>query len=468
MNLRNNDNSLAIIDLVADYEMKAQDGVAVFFEEAAFLSLTDYYEQERMPERALEVAVQALDCHPFSVNLFLRKALLLIRSHQEAKALEVLTKAEALSPNDLKVQLLQVEAIAHLGDTTEALAILEKLKTTADASELARIYVTEAVVYECLEYYDQMFFALKSALEVDFSNTQALERLWLCVELSKKFDESIELNEYVLDNDPYSYLAWYNLGHSFAFTGQYEKAVEAYEYAYLINENFEFAYRDCAEMCFELLQYEQALNCYFEVLEHFEPDADLYMRIGQCYFHLNRIKEARNNLSRAAIMDAMNDEAFYFIGMCYAQESDWNNAALFFEKAIDIESRREEYFIHIAEGYQHLGRVEEAEEHYQEATEIAPEQVSCWYAYAKFLITTNRVKEAFEVLKEAADYILSTELSCARIASYLLVNNAKKALPKFVALLEEDPDAYHSLFLLEPSLKEDAAIRSIVSTFVQV
>ncbi|NJL74597.1 MAG: hypothetical protein HC892_05680 [Saprospiraceae bacterium] len=65
MNLRNNDNSLAIIDLVADYEMKAQDGVAVFFEEAAFLSLTDYYEQERMPERALEVVIQALDCHPF-------------------------------------------------------------------------------------------------------------------------------------------------------------------------------------------------------------------------------------------------------------------------------------------------------------------------------------------------------------------------------------------------------------------
>jgi tetratricopeptide (TPR) repeat protein len=468
MNLRNKDNSLAIIDLVADYELKEQENKSIFFEEAAFLHLISYYDQERMVERAFEVAECAMLCHPFSTHLLLRKALLLIKTQQEAKALDVLTKAEMFSPNDLEIHLLRIEAIARLGNTNDAILALETLKVEVTQAELTRVYVTEAIVYECLEYYDQMFYALKAALEVDYANTYALERLWLCVELSKKFVESIELNQYVLDQNPYSYLAWYNLGHSYAFTGYYEKAIEAYEYAYLINEDFEFAYRDCAELCFELMQYEQALNCYFEVLEHFEPDADLYMRIGQCHFYLNHIKEARHHLSRAAIMDTMNDEVFYFMGMCYAKELNWNNAIRFFEKAIEIESRREEYFIQIAEAFVQLNNIEAAEEHYQEATEIAPEQVTCWYAYAKFLIGLKREEEAFEVLKEAKDYILSSEWICAKIACYMLMNHDQKALPKLVALLEEDPDAYHSLFLIEPSLKANKNVQSIISTFVEV
>lgn len=466
MNFKNFDNSPAITNLVSEYETSHQEGMSVFYDETVFLQLIDYYAEESMIERALEVADEAIRCHEFSASLYIRKAALLIRIREEDEALDILDRAEVLAPNAVDIQLLRAEALVFLGDHSEALLILEELKESADAEKLSDVYVTESLLYEKIELYDRMFYALEAALSENPDNQDALERLWLCVELSKKYKESVRLHERILDHNPYSHIAWYNLGHAYAYLGRYEDAIEAYEYAYLINERFEFAYRDCAEICFEMGYYKQALNCYNEVLEHFAPDSDLFLRIGQCYHHFGDIRKARNYFVQAALLDPVNDEVFYHIGLCYAAKEEWKKAIRFYFKAINIEDKREEYFASLAEAYFQVGRTEEADQYFREATDIAPEQAQYWFKYASFLIETGNTETALQILDEAEEYAIGTELLYCRIASLFKMDKRMDALYLLNEQLENDIEMHGLLFELVPELENDSAIKAIVSSYL--
>ncbi|MEM9991095.1 MAG: tetratricopeptide repeat protein, partial [Bacteroidota bacterium] len=367
MNFNNFDHSPALLHLASEYELALQRGETAFYDEETFLQLIDYYAEETTVERALGVADEAIVCHDFSASLYLRKAALLIQLQEAEKALDVLEYATVLSPNSANIQLLRAEALIALEEHPEALLILEELRTHADTDKLSQVYVTEALLYEKLELYDRMFYSLEAALSENPSNQQALEKLWLCVELSKKYKESIRLHERILDDNPYAHIAWYNLAHSYSYFGRYTEAIEAYEYAYLIDERFEFAYRDCAELCFETKAYQQALDCYEDLLEHFPPDGDIYLRMGQCQQHFGNLQKARNYYVQAILLDPLNDEVFFHIGQCYAATQQWKKAIRFYEKATTIEDGREEYFAGLAEAYQQVGQHEQAAHYHRQA-----------------------------------------------------------------------------------------------------
>lgn len=460
-------NSPVLNSLVTEYESIVQSGSMKYYEASDFLQLVDYYEQETMHSKALEVITQAINCHPFSVSLFIKKAELLIAEHQEKQAIQVLERAAMLSPNDTNLELLRVKAIAALGNTEEALALLVSLKDIANPAELSNIYVVESVVYEQMESYNEMFYALSKALELDFNNQAALEKLWLCVELAKKYEESIILHLQIIEEDPYSKMAWYNLGHAYAYLGKYEDAAEAYEYAYLIDDQFEFAYRDCAEVLFMIKSYREALHCYEEVLEQFSPDADLYMRIGQCHFHLNETRKARNCFTHAILLDPLNDEVLYHVGACFSKEQKWQQAIEFYKRAIEIEDRREEYWLELGIAYQQIGQFAAAENCFVEATEIAPEQPIYWFQYAKFLIDRGRENEAFSLLEEAQDYSVGAELIYCQSACCFALGDEQQAFNLLQTALEEDTEQYQLIFDLMPSLIEDQKVKALVAYFIE-
>jgi len=175
MDFGNFDYSPKISNLVSQYEATTQNGASAFYEEESFLQLIDYYEQEGMYNRAFETIDHAIECHRFSSSLYEKKATFLIDIKKEMEALEVLTEAETLTPNCLRIQLLKVKALSFLAMSSDALAIIEDLKQDTFSTSLSEIYLAEAVVYERLEQYDLMFDALKAALNIDNKNQAALE-----------------------------------------------------------------------------------------------------------------------------------------------------------------------------------------------------------------------------------------------------------------------------------------------------
>ena len=453
-------------DLVSKYEALVEEGRTALWKEDELLDLILYYETEHLFDRALEVADQGIHQYRYSLDFYLRKAQVLLSCRKEDLAISTLDEAEHLAPEALDIALLRIEALISLDLFEDALASLQTLRAhTNNLQELSDISLSEALVYEAREQYDFMFYALKKAIWENPENKEALERLWLCVELSKKYQESIDFHEQLLENHPYAYLAWFNLGHAYAYLGQYEKAIEAYEFAYVINERFEFAYRDCAEICFELKRFEQALKCYSEVLEYFEPDQDLLLRIGQCYQHLGDFPTAKAFLSKAIHLDPMNDEVHFHLGECYAGECDFRNAISAYRKAIQIEDKREEYYAALGEAYCRENRPALAEQMFREATDIAPETPDYWIQYVRFLMNRQQYNLALDLLDEAIDYAVGPELDYCRVACLFLAGFEQEAFIQLSETLQEEFEHHTLLFEFLPVLESHSKVQALLTVF---
>ncbi len=451
-------------DLVFQYEVMSQKGKVLNLEEAAFLQLVDFYEEKESTDKALQIVERALTQHQHSSELYVRQARLLIYNLKPELALEALDRAESYGHEQKELKLIRSRALCILEYHHDSLSILYELKNEhyVTKSELSDIYFQEATVYEKLEQFDQMFYSLKQSLIEGPDNIRAMERMWISVELSRKHEESIIFHKYLLDHNPYAYQAWFNLGHAYYSMNKYEKAIEAFEFAFVINEKFELAYRDYAEVCFELKRYEKALNCYLEALEHFESDSDILAKIGECYEYLGQVPKAKIYFFRALNLDPRNDEVYFHIGECYAKEGHKESAVHFYKQAIKLDDRREDYLSSLANTYYDLGRAEKALPLYREATEIAPEQTGYWVKYASFLMELERLDEALELMEEAECNTIGADIYYCKAACLFLLDRRKEAMDSLGEGLIEDFSINEMIFELVPRLKEDKDVKAII------
>jgi len=287
--------------------------------------------------------------------------------------------------------------------------------------------------------------------------------------MSRKFDESIQLYNQIIDQDPYSYKAWYNLGHAYTYFGNYGAAIEAYEYAFIINNEFEWAYRHCAELCMETKNYTKALECYEDVLKlpyiKLLPDADLLFKVGQCYQFLGQIKYAQEFYKNSLKFDEVNDEIYFYLGKCEATSNNWRKAIQYYQQAIKIEEGREEYFAAIGEAYAQLNINEKAFQYFDLAVELAPEQAIYWIKFAAFLLHKGAYSEALDLLAEAEENAVGAELLFCKSACLFKMNEPTKAMNVLAEALTEDFEMHPLLFSYLPELVADRKINAILEFY---
>ena len=221
-----------------------KNGTLSYLDENDFYLLIDYYEDELILDKALEAVNHAISQHPFCVDFLLIKARLLLHNDRPYRAMRFLDKAEVIAPLEVETHLLRAKAFGALGEFDQAMQLLERAKKFCAGSDLVDIHLCESTICEGMKDFDGMFDSLVEALRLDPQSEEALERIWISVELSKKYEESVFIHLEVLDDDAYSYQAWFNLGHAYACLGEYRKAIEALEFSFLINPDFELGYLD--------------------------------------------------------------------------------------------------------------------------------------------------------------------------------------------------------------------------------
>ena len=455
----------AIFNLISTYEEMLEKNQVNFANHKPYHTLVDYYERECLLDRALEVVEHAINQVGYDTGFFLRKAELMLEKKEPTQSLFLLDKVDARVSGLLRSAILRAESLAMLGMHDQGIVLLDSLKHSADGGELSKIYVCEALIYDSLKEFERMFYVLKAALQEDPSNAEALSRMWYVVEYARKHDESVDLHEKIVEEDPYNALAWYNIGASQTYLCNYEEAIEAYEYAYLAKDDFEFAYRECADVCLLTRNFQKALGCYQDVLERFEPDADLFLNIGKCYEELGNYVVARDFFQRAVEFDYHCAEAHFHIGRCYGQQKVWHKAVAAYSKAIKLEEKNEDFLAAIAVAYANTGNLKKALDYYRKAADTAPELPDHWVSLAHFLMKNRRFAEAIEALDEADDNAWGPELLYCRSACLFEMGNKSEALFVLEEALYEDFDAHTALFRLMPVLEKDKEVKAVIAIF---
>ncbi len=455
----------AVFHLISKLEDMTDKGGVFFPNEGQYTDLINYYEGEYLFERALEVAEYAILQFGLSLEFYLRKAELLLQTGHAERALAALDKAELLVPGYLTTSILRAEGLIELDMPHEAISLLKSLELHANGKELSLIYMQKGLVHHHLKEYEQEFFMLKASLLEDPNNSEALSRMWYCVELAKKHYESVDLHQQILDYDPFSSLAWYNLGASQQYLANHEEAIEAYEYAFLTNPGFKFAYRACAEVCMDVKDYRKALECYQELLEQCEPDDDLFLHIGICYEKERNYPVARTFLDRAVALNPLNDEALFHIGSCYAGQKNWKKAIVFYLKAVRLNELNENYFAALGEAFYQIRNFKDAEIHLKAAADTAPETADYWIRLARFYMDTQRIEEALRVLDEAEEHTYGSEILYYRSAFLFKMGKRREALLVLEEALCEDFYAHGSMFSLLPMMAKDSEVKAVISIF---
>ncbi|HFA48670.1 MAG TPA: tetratricopeptide repeat protein [Bacteroidetes bacterium] len=458
-------NRQAIFHLISKLEDMLEKGGAHFPSEDPYHDLINYFEGEYLLDRAIELSDLAIRQYGLSPKFYLRKAELLLQNKQAEKALATLDRVDYLTSGSLDSSLLRAEGLASLGMETEAISLLDELKYYATSEELSKIYTQEALIYYQQKNHEKEFYTLKAALQEDHSNKEALSRMWFCVESARRHEESLELHEKILDQDPFCSLAWYNTGAAHQYLCNHEEAIEAYEYAFITNEHFEFAYRQCADVCMYTGKYQKALECYKEVLDRFEADDDLFLCIGLCYKETGNYPVARTFFDKALRSNPMNDEAMFQIGNCYAGQKKWDKAIKAFLGAILENSLNEEYFAAVAEAFYVTGKLRDAEIHFRAAADIAADDAKYWIRLARFFMDTQRLQEALNVLDEAEEYTFGSELLYYRSAFLFKMGKKRDALLVLEEALCEDFYAHGSMFSVMPMMAKDSEVKAVISIF---
>jgi tetratricopeptide (TPR) repeat protein len=454
-----------LIHLISEYEALSQKGDITKLEEKSLLKLIHFFNKEYKKEKALEVVEHALDLYPFSVEFFIKKAEILTDCKLYEDAYSVVDMAETLAPADVQLKLLKSRIFATQGRFDIAMEIISELKAHAEFTDISEVLYAEACILEMMRDFDGTFNTLKEILESNDMHDAALDKIWYISDMSRMHEHSKQLHHQLIDRNPYNYRAWYNLGQASASLGEYEQAIQAFEYAFIIYPEFETAYKECADLCFEIGKYNKALKIYMEALEVFGADLDLFHNVGQCLLYLGNPKSARKYFNKALKVDPYNDEIHYSIGLTFARESRWINAINAYKRALDLDDMREEYFAGLGEAFFHINEFDKARYYFNKAIKYGPEQSFIWLAYANFLMATNHLSKAIDLLDKAEYYTQSVDLEYCKSACYFLKEDRESGLKTLESALEKDFSMHSMLFQFAPYLQFDADIQSMIKYY---
>lgn len=457
-----------LAELIQEFEFQQDRLNPELWEDKSYHKLIDYYSNQGAIDRALDVIEAALTHYKYRTEFYLTKANLLMRQMKLTDASKVLEQAIKLAPYDREVQILKAKLLAIQGHSDEALLLVEEIKLIFHKTDISDLLLIEAFIRETMKDFEKMFYTLKEALTINPNNAEALEQIWVSVEFSKKYEESISLHLELIDKNPYSYLAWYNLGHAYSCVGEYEKALEAIEYSFIINPQFEQGYHDCAELAVQVGQHEKAYEVYNEVLQNFGSDSEVVAYMAECLIKLKRYKEAKKILNKAYRTDPYNDEICYYLGLCYFESKEFNKAIHFLKEAILIEEYREEYHASLADTYVYIGEFSLADTHYAKAARTGLEQSQYWTKYISFLLERKNYEKAYKILVRADKYSVGTDLLFCKIAYNLLTGNKDEAMEDLKEAITDDPSQLHILTQLVPDAKNDPDLRGIIRYYSTV
>lgn len=457
--------SPTLVSLIEELEHSQEEGRNLYLNDKEYHEIIQYYDVEGEFERALEVIESAIKQFSYRSDFLCLKGRILIKIGKFEEAEDIVRRAELIAPKDFELKLLRINILLFQKNFSEAISIIDDLKTAATDSEMEDIYIAEAFFYESIQEYELMFQSLRSSLMINPNNEEALYMMITAVERSRNFEESILIHKLIVENHPYNYLAWYNLGHAYSSVNEYEKAVDAMEYSFIINPEFQNGYFDCADMYYEQQNFSKALEIYTDAEQIFEADFDLLMNKSRCEFALGLVDKAKRSLFEAIEMDSYSDEAYFILAKCYMENRDWNSAVKVLKKAISLDSDIEEYYHALAICHRELKDSSKAKLYYKKAAYKGREQALYWEEYIGFLISQEAYEEALIALQKSDRYTFSYRLQYLEAAIGIARGEMKQGLELLGNSLEESFDDHVILTDLPPIVSENKEVQSIIAYY---
>lgn len=438
---------------VERYEELSREEGSVYFDVDDFEEIIDYYLFQGSFKDAMLINDYAINLHPASIPLMLKKAQTLAAVNQEDFALKILTDVENIEPSNHDVFLTKGAIYSQLRNYEKA--IEEYNKAVFDADEPDYVYCNIAFEYENLGNFDKTLEYLGKALDVNPDNDLAIYEAAYCFDLLSLTDEGITFFHRLIDRNPYSSEAWFNLGVSYINAGSFEKALEALDYALTIDDQHEHSWFHKGYVLNLMERYSEAIEAFDQSIidDDEETDPMKFYYMGECYEKMKEYTLARELYNKVIHIDPAMSDAWIGLGICDLEDEKPSHALQFFKKGLELDPENVSYLALLANTYFTLGKTKDGSKTYEKALVVDPSDSETWIEYAEVVASKKQVNKAVEIIRSGMESIPgNTNLTYLLSAFLFLDGKPHEAIYYLEEALSADFQGHNSLLEKYPQL----------------
>ena len=437
-----------------------------FIEEESFEKIIDYFDEKDELAQALEASDYAIQQYPYSSTLLIKKGDLLIVSKKYKEALDFLEQAEILDSSDINLYILKTDAYLALDQQEKAAAVLEIALNYFEGDEKLELLFELTDVYDDYENFDKVFDCLKMILEMDPNNEEALYKICFWTDFTGRNEEGIKLHQKIIEEFPFSELAWFNLATAYQGIKLFEKAIDAYQYAVAIDEKFDYAWRNMGDAYLRIRKYKEAIEVLQKVLELARPEAVIYEAIGHCHDKLHNYALARFNYRKATHLNQDDSQLFFKIACTYMNEGVWDSAIKNLHLAMRIHRLQPEYNLAMGQCYMEQGKIEEAVQYFGNVVRTKPKNSNGWLELLKCLYHAKCFEEGLEYVEHAIQLTNTKPIFIFYKCAFLLaVGKSKEAIVQLEYGMDKNPKLIKKFIELNPSVLQNQLVVDIIAKF---
>lgn len=347
-------------ELIASYEAAKKENKQLYLDGDQLADIADRYAADRRFDEAQEVINYGLELHPAHTDLLLQQAYLYLDIMDIPKAKYVAERiTETYNP---EVKVLKAEILLNKGNLDEA----EELLNSIEDKESLNTIIDVSYLYMDMGYPEKALPWLNTGLKLYKDEEDFLAVIADYYRGGENIDKAIYFYNKLIDKNPYDPAYWTGLAKCHFNMQEFDKAIEACDFALAADENFGEAHVTKA-------------HCLF----HFENEAEA----------VHEYQLALQNKSLAP------DFAYMFIGLAYTNLEDWESSYKSYEDALNYIGNGSspilaDIYSNMALCLSKLNRHKEAHLLCQKALERVPESVEIYLQEGRIYLEENNFEGA--------------------------------------------------------------------------
>ncbi|WP_338409868.1 tetratricopeptide repeat protein [uncultured Flavobacterium sp.] len=455
-----NNNDLSLFK----FESMLKTNKVLFFDSEEFEDIILHYMDSGRLNLAKKALKLALEQHPKSTGLKLVQVELLIFDDKVDLADKLLNELYAIEPTNEEIYIQKANIFSKKDEHEKAIESLKTaLKYTDDFADVYSMIGMEYLFMDNLEMAKENFI---KCLNEDTEDYSSLYNVVYCFDFLDQNTEAIEYLDGFINKNPYSDVAWHQLGRQYYTLKNYEKAVWAFDYATLIDDSFLGAYLEKAKSLEKLKKYQEAIDCFKITMELDDVTSFVLLRIAKCYEKLGNKKEAIKFYSKTVHEDPLLDKAWIAITDFYIRQLDHKKALYYVNKAIGIEGDNKLYWKRFASINRALKLYEEAEYGYRKAFELGDSEIDTYIYWADSLQHVGDLEIAVEALFQGeANHPNNAEIEYRLAGLYYTLKETKKGKFHLVNALQNNYDYKTILEANFPAVWNKKSIQNLIIKF---
>lgn len=415
-------------------------------------SIIDYYllnSNYPMAKSAAELGISQL---PFNLIFFLRKAQSLAGLGMISESIELLGQLDRIENYQSELLLTKAALFSQIRDSKNAVKFYLQALEYCQNQEKDEIYVDLAIEYENSRDYDSAIKTLMVALKHNLKNEIAFSELCYCFEKTDRFDEMHQQILKFIDDNPYSYFGWYQLGSYYLRKDNYDKAIWAFDYCLIINENSGAAYFNLGNAYLSSEKFHQAIESFNKCIEIDGEDPLALCYLGESYENIHEYELSKSYYQKSIELSPEFSEPWLGLGIIADLQENNGEAIVLMNKALELDPENPVTLHLIGSLYLKNNDHEIGFNFIKKSLEIDPSDMDCLKSFMENLIKID--------LLECHDFIHSFNIKNGQeIESWLwevnllwLLGNKIDSIALFHFCVVNDPVKSKELFKINAEL----------------